>query len=425
MTDLAAALIAGWFGQADGELLVGGVPISRIVAEHGTPLFVYDASVLERKWNLLRDALPGRFDIHYSLKANPNPAIVESFVARGAGLEVASAGELQRALQAGCAAEKIFFAGPGKTDAELEQAIEHGVGEVHVESLREAERLAALARRRNAVARIAIRVNPGPASLGGAMRMGGKPSPFGIDEERLPPVVERVRSEPALALRGIHVYPGTQILDVATLLAQYRHAVAIARRVVAWTGEPLATLDLGGGLGVPYFANEPELDMTAFAAGIDALLREVGDDAALAGTRFVLEPGRYLVAEAGIYVARVVDVKISRGKKFLVLDGGMNHHLAASGNLGQVIKRNFPIAVVNKLGQAECAPVDIVGPLCTPLDILGRGVEVPTADEGDLVGIFQSGAYARSASPASFLDRPAAAEVLVSDSIAVRTLSSA
>lgn len=414
MTNHTAALIARWFGQAGGDLLVGGMPIGEIVHAYGTPSFIYDTSVLERKWNLLRSALPDRFDIHYSIKANPLAAIVELFVARGAGLEVASAGELQRALRAGCPPEKIFFAGPAKSNAELELAIEHGVGEVHVESPREAERLAAIARRRNAVVPVAIRVNPGPDSLGGAMRMGGKPSPFGIDEEQLESVVERLHADPVLALRGIHVYPGTQILDVATLLAQYRHALAIARRVATWTGRPLATLDLGGGLGVPYFSNESELDMDRFAAEVRVLGAGVEDDESLAGTRFILEPGRYLVAEAGIYVARVVDIKVSRGKKYLVLDGGMNHHLAASGNLGQVIKRNFPVAILNKLEQTESAVVDVAGPLCTPLDVLGRGVHLPAAEEGDLIGIFQSGAYARSASPTEFLSRPTPAEILVS-----------
>jgi diaminopimelate decarboxylase len=296
----------------------------------------------------------------------------------------------------------------------LELALSEGVGEIHLESLREAERIASIARRRNVSARVAVRVNPQPETAGGAMRMGGKPAPFGVDEECLQGVIEQLLGEPAIALRGIHLYVGTQILDYRTLLAQYRHGVEIARRVAGWCRRPLETVDLGGGLGVPYFPSESDLDIECFGREVHQLVDEVRRDAAFDGTRFVLEPGRYLVAEAGIYVARVLDAKTSRGKKFIVLDGGMHHHLAASGNLGQVIKRNFPIAVLNKLGRKADEEVDVVGPLCTPLDVLGRRVALPLVEEGDLVGVFQSGAYALSASPVEFLSRPSPAEVLVS-----------
>jgi diaminopimelate decarboxylase len=415
MTTQAEQLIARWFGQADGELLIGGRKVGELAAEFGTPSFLYDRHVLERKWARLRAGLPETVALYYSLKANPNPAIVRWMVERGAGLEIASAGELRRALEAGGTPQRIAFAGPGKTDAELELAVARGVGEIHVESLREAERLAVIAHRRGARVTVAVRVNPGPGASGGALRMGGKPAPFGIDEETLPEVVARLAAEPSLALSGIHLYVGTQILDHQTLLAQYEHAIDIARRVAAWSGRPLATVDLGGGLGVPYFANEVELDVDELGRALVALLNGLSGDAAFAGTRFVLEPGRYLVAEAGVYVARVVDTKTSRGKRFVVLDGGMNHHLAASGNLGQVLKRNFPIAVLNKLGRSDGETVDVVGPLCTPLDALGRDVRLPAVEVGDLVGIFQSGAYALSASPQEFLSRPSPAEVLIAD----------
>ena len=323
--------------------------LALLLRSYGTPLFVYDALTLDSKWNLLRQALPSEFDISYSVKANPNPHILRYFLAKGCGLEVASGGEFHLALVAGCAPEKILFAGPGKTEADLELVLTHGIGEIHVESLLELERISAISRRLGINARIAIRVNPSEEAQGGAMRMGGKAVPFGIDEEKLDAVIERVVFDAALEFRGIHLFSGTQILDHMVLARQYRKGIEIALGVARRLERPLRTLDFGGGLGIPYFPGEAELNMESLRNEVDTLMRDVRGEPLFSGTRFMLEPGRYLVGEAGIYVARVTDIKISRGKKFLILDGGMNHHLAASGNLGQVIKRNFPIAVLNKV----------------------------------------------------------------------------
>ncbi|HEX7962703.1 MAG TPA: hypothetical protein VF493_22530, partial [Terriglobales bacterium] len=260
-----------------------------------------------------------------------------------------------------------------------------------------------------------LRVNPGGEAQGGAMRMGGKPAPFGIDEERLDEVLDYIFAEPALEMRGIHLFTGTQILDYQILLTQYRKGIDLARRVAARMDGPLRTLDFGGGLGIPYFAADSELDLQSFAEGLRSLIDEIRNDRLFVATDFVIEPGRYLVGDSGLYLMRIIDVKISRGKKFYICDGGMHHHLAASGNLGQTIKRNFPIAVVNRLDDSELEPVDVVGPLCTPLDVLGRLVALPKAEPGDLIGVFQSGAYARSASPLGFLSHASPAEVLVND----------
>lgn len=409
----ADSLIARYFGARDGELHVGGLPMGAIVGEHGTPLFVYSSQVLDRKWATLRDALPPEFDICYSVKANPNPAILRYFLSKGAGLEIASGGELTLALHAGCPAERILFAGPGKTEAELELAVKHGIGEIHVESPVEARRLGAVARRLGARPPVALRVNPTGDAEGGAMRMGGRPAPFGVDEERLDETVDGLTGDGALEFCGLHLFTGTQILDHAILVRQFRKGLNLARHVAGRLGRPLRTLDFGGGLGIPYFPGEAELDTVKLRAELDLLMDEVRADPRLVGTRLVVEPGRFLVGEAGIYVARVSDVKMSRGKTFVILDGGMNHHLAASGNLGQVIKRNFPLAILNKIGQEPAGPAEVVGPLCTPLDTLGRNIAFPAPEIGDLVGIFQSGAYALTASPTNFLGHPTPAEVLV------------
>lgn len=389
--------------------------INEIAASYGTPVFVYDASILDQKWNLLRRTFPPEFAISYSVKANPNPAIVRFFLSKGSGLEIASGGELHVALAAGSPPGKILFAGPGKTGIELEFALTRGVGEIHAESGLEIERISALSRKLGLRGPVAIRVNPSEEAQGGAMRMGGKPAPFGIDEEQIDAVIERILSDPCLEFRGIHLFTGTQILNPTVLIRQYRKGIEIAVNVAEKFKQPIRTLDFGGGLGIPYFVNEKELDMEVLRDQLSALMSEVRKEPLFSGTRFMLEPGRYLVGEAGIYVTRITDVKISRGKKYIIVDGGMNHHLAASGNLGQVIKKNFPIAILSKIGHEHREKVDVVGPLCTPLDVLARDAELPAAEVGDLVCVFQSGAYARTASPLDFLSHPHPAEVLVSN----------
>jgi diaminopimelate decarboxylase len=413
MADVAA-LLAKYFPHSGAELRLGdGVPISALAAQHGTPLFVYDRSVVDKKLSQLRGALPASFSISYSVKANPNGAILRHFLANDCGLEIASAGEYVQARNAGCPPQKIVFAGPGKTPAELDYVLARGIGEIHAESELEIERLGGICRRLGKRADVALRVNPTEDAQGGAMRMGGKPAPFGIDEERLDSAVDKILAEAHLNLCGIHLFTGTQILSSDILVTQYRKGLDIARGVARRLGRPLRTLDFGGGLGVPYFSHEAELDMTAVREGLQMLMAETRPDSSLAGTQMMVEPGRYLVAEAGIYVTRVNDIKISRGKKYLIVDGGMNHHLAASGNLGQTIKRNYPLALLTKLQDVACEEVDVVGLLCTPLDVLGRSVKLAQAEVGDLVGILQSGAYARSASPLGFLSHPAPPEIWV------------
>ena len=411
--DWAALLVERYFAARNGELWIGGIAVSELADRYGTPMFAYDLSIMDRKWDLLRQTLPAEFSIFYSVKANPNRAILQHFLAKGAGLEIASAGEFSRALDAGCPPERIVFAGPGKTPAELELVVKHGIGEIHVESLREAERIAAIAHDCGRTARVAVRVNPQAEAEGGAMRMGGRPAPFGVDEENLDQVLEELMRLAPLEICGIHLFTGTQILDFQILVSQYRKGLEIARRATRLLGRPLRTVDFGGGFGIPYFSHEQEIDMGGLRDALEDLFAPVRCDPLLAKTRFFVEPGRFLSGEAGLYLVRINDIKVSRGKKFLIVDGGMNHHLAASGNLGQTIKRNYPLALVNKIGCPADETVDVVGPLCTPLDVLARGVNLPQAEVGDLLAVFQSGAYGRSSSPLAFLSHPAPPEVRV------------
>ena len=409
--DPAAELINRYFPPDRGCLTIGGVRVSELVDRYGTPLFVYDRAAIERKWELLRKALPAEFSICYSVKANPAQAVIRCLLAKGAGLEIASAGEFCQATHAGCPPSRIIFAGPGKTEAELDLVLSHGIGEIHVESLTEAARIASIAARLGKPAPIALRVNPAGEAEGGAMRMGGRPAPFGVDEETVDDAVDRILSWSSLEFRGIHLFAGTQILSFEILLAQYRKGLEIARRVAARLERPLTTVDFGGGLGIRYFPHEAELDLDSFQAGLQPVMEDVRRDPLFRDTHFYVEPGRYLLGEAGVYITRVNDIKLSRGKKYLILDGGMNHHLAASGNLGQTIKRNYPVALLNRLDRPPEETVDVVGPLCTPLDILARGIELPRAEIGDLAGVFQSGAYGRSASPLGFLSHSAPPEI--------------
>lgn len=412
--ELASDIIRRNFGIRGQELLVGDLTVSKIAQEFGTPLFIYDEGILEAQLSALRNALPASFSISYSVKANPTQAILKFFVGHGCGLEIASGGELQQAIAAGCPPNHIIFAGPGKTVAELELALRYQIKEIHVESLRELRRIGELCRQTSLQANIALRVNPSADAQGGAMRMGGKPAPFGIDEECVDEVISEALADSRLTFTGIHLFTGTQVLDYQILINQYRKGIEIARRVAAKFGQPISTLDFGGGLGIPYFPGEQQLDLNQFRSALRGLVSEIEQGGVFASTEFMVEPGRFLVGEAGVYVSRVNDIKISRGRKFLILDGGMHHHLAASGNLGQTIKRNYPVALLNKLSLPDTEQMDVVGPLCTPLDTMARNVMLPAAEVGDLFGIFQSGAYALSASPVGFLSHPTPPEVLIS-----------
>lgn len=414
--DVLSEILERNFRSVGGQLMVGGLPIRAIAERYGTPFYVYDRAALDRKWEEFRGALPDEIDIFYSIKANPNQQILRYFLGKQCGLEVASAGEIHQALAAGCEASSIIFAGPGKSDAELQLAAMHAVGEIHVESFAEASRISVISQQLGRSTQCALRVNPSAEAQGGAMRMGGKPAPFGIDEEQLDRVLDQILALPRLDITGVHLFTGTQILDHEILIEQYRKAAELARRVAGRIGAPIRTIDFGGGLGIPYFAHEQPIDLGAFASELQSFVSELKGDSLLGQARLIVEPGRFLIGEAGVYVTRVGEVKQSRGRTFLILDGGMHHHLAASGNLGQTIKRNYPVALLEKLDQGDVEAVDVAGPLCTPLDMLARNVPLPAVEVGDLFGVFQSGAYARTASPLSFLSHPAPPEIWVDGS---------
>jgi diaminopimelate decarboxylase len=337
------------------------------------------------------------------------PDVVRHLATLTDGLDVASAGELRVALAAGMNPGTISFAGPGKTDAELAAALTAGIV-VNLESEREMERIAVLGRGRVAPPRVAVRVNPDFELKSSGMKMGGGPKQFGVDAERVPAMLGRI-GQLGLDFQGFHIFCGSQNLRADAITEAQEKTIELALKLAEHAPSPVRLLNIGGGFGIPYFPGEHPLDIAAVGASLSRLLD--GLPGRLPQARIVIELGRYLVGEAGIYVCRVIDRKISRGHVFLVADGGLHHHLAASGNFGQVIRKNYPVVVGNRVVGGARETVSVVGPLCTPLDLLADNMEMAKADVGDLIGVFQSGAYGLTASPTAFLSHEQPAEVLV------------
>jgi diaminopimelate decarboxylase len=404
-----SAVPPGGFEVRGTELVAGGRTVTELAAEAGTPLFIYDRGLMTARVRALRAAMPSGLDLHYAIKANPHPAVIAHLAGQVDGLDVASAGELERALASGMPPGKISFAGPGKTDAELRAAALAGVT-VNLESAGEMRRLAAIAAALDLRPRVAVRVNPLFELRQSGMRMGGGPRQFGVDEEAVPALLAELAGT-ALEFTGFHIFAGSQILNNEVLIDCLEKTVDLAVRLSAGAPGPVRYVNLGGGFGIPYFPGEEPLDIGRIGAALGPLLER--GRAACPGAAFAIELGRYLVGEAGLYVTRVIDRKVSRGKTFLVTDGGLHHHLALSGNFGQVIRKNYPVAVAGKIGLPAVETADIVGCLCTPLDRLGDNVPLPEAVPGDLIAVFQSGAYGPTASPAGFLGHQPAAELLV------------
>ena len=398
------------FPVQNGELIVGGMPLTKLAARVGrTPFYVYDRRMLDARMRELRQALPDAVEIHYAVKANPMPALIGYMACLADGLDVASGGELAVALDAGANPQCISFAGPGKSVDELAQAVAAGIL-INVESLREIRVLSELSQRVLAKARVAVRVNPDFELKMSGMKMGGGPKQFGIDAEQVPGALAEIGAA-GLAFEGFHVFSGSQNLQAAAICEAQTRSLELVMRLAEHAPGPVRSVNLGGGFGIPYFPGDKPLDLAPIGENLAALAEQA--KTALPDARLVIELGRYLVGEAGLYVCRVVDRKVSRGQVFLVTDGGLHHHLAASGNFGQVIRKNYPVAIGNRMEASDVEQASVVGPLCTPLDLLADRMPLPVADAGDLVVVFQSGAYGLTASPTRFLSHAEPGEVLV------------
>jgi diaminopimelate decarboxylase len=397
----------GFGADADGVLQVGGWNVDTLVGEAGgTPLFVYDTRRIADQVARFHSAFPN-VALHYAVKANPYASLLEAMANMVDGFDVASAGELSRVAHLGL---PISFAGPGKRDQELETAIRAGIT-INLESEGEAQRALSICAREGLTAKLAVRVNPPFGLKGSGQKMGGLPSQFGVDHDRAPALIRRI-VEAGAEWRGLHIFAGSQALSAGALIELQRETVALAVSICDEAGLAPPHVNLGGGFGIPYFTKDEPLDVEAIGTALAKTL--AGRPKILADTQFAIELGRWLVGEAGVYLTRIVDKKKSRGKTFLVTDGGLHHQLAASGNFGQLLRRNYPVALASRFGaEPEEEEVTITGCLCTPLDLLADEAMLPRAEVGDLIAIFCAGAYGLSASPQEFLSQPRAREMLV------------
>jgi diaminopimelate decarboxylase len=398
------------FEVVDNCLQIGGLSLLELAKKSGgTPFYAYDSAIMTAQVEKLRAALPPGIHLHYAMKANPMPAVVQHLSDITDGLDVASAGELEVALATGTEPRNISFAGPGKSNADLEAAVASGVI-INMESEGEMARIAALGTATGARPRVAIRVNPGFELKTSGMKMSGGPKPFGVDAERVPAMLAELGRLP-LEFMGFHIFCGSQNLRPEAIIDTQSKTFELAFRLSESAPTPVQWLNIGGGLGVPYFPGEQRLELADIASNLEPLLAAARER--LPGAEIVMELGRYLTAEAGVYVCEIIDKKVSRGETFLIANGGLHHHLAVSGNFGQVIRKNYPVCIGNRVSAEQTEVVSVVGPLCTPLDILADKMDLPQAEPGDLFVVFQSGAYGFSASPRGFLSHPDAGEILV------------
>jgi diaminopimelate decarboxylase len=391
-------------------LQIGGITLPRLAQRVGrTPFYAYEREHIQSRVELLRNTLPADLHLHYAIKANPMPALVQLMGTLVDGFDVASGGELKTALDAGMPPSRISFAGPGKSNAELRCAIAAGVL-LHLESEDEMERAARIGDQIGLTPRVAVRVNPEFELKYAGMKMAGGARQFGVDAERVPAMLRKLGAL-GLDFQGFHLFCGAQNLSAAAICEAQRLCVQLALRLSSDAPAQPSLVNIGGGFGVPYFPGEQALDLEAVGQGLYECMRTLATESPR--TRLVLELGRYLVAEAGVYVCRVLERKLSHGQVFVITDGGMHHHLAASGNFGQVIRKNYPVAIGNRMQGGPRETATVVGPLCTPLDTLADSMELARAEPGDYVVVFQSGAYGLTASPTAFLSHPLPLEVLI------------
>lgn len=381
-----------------------------LAVSHGTPFYLFDADAVARRMGSVRSAFQGQAKVYFAVKCNPNLGLLRALLSSADGLDISSGGELAQALLAGYDPQRMSFAGPAKTETELEAAIRVGVGGISVESFSEIDACARVAARLGKRARILLRVNPVLANRAYGVKMGGRPVQFGIDEEDLPQAEARVLALQAqLDFRGVHAYVGSQCFEPSAVAEATVNALRIAHELEQRTGLTCAKVNLGGGFGIAHGKEGRELDLGALAEMLAPTLTAYRG--AHAESELIFELGRYLTAEAGIYVTRAISRKRSRGKIFIGCDGGLNHHLAAAGTFGAALRGNFPLRNLTR-PEAPALTCNIAGPSCNPTDLLGVEATLPDPAEQDLIGVLMSGSYGLTASPLLFLGRDSPVELV-------------
>jgi diaminopimelate decarboxylase len=392
----------------NGILMTGGINLVSLVKKYGSPLYVYDLEIIREQYQALKQAIPNQVKIFYAIKANPNPNICSFVRSLGAGAEIASSGELYIALKSGFKGKNIIYNSPGKTNEDIEYAINNEVQIINVESMDELLRINLIAQQRQKSVKICIRINPIRMITEAKMQTGGGSQKFGTDEEDIETIIKVALKLEWIDLQGIHIYVGSQILDADILLDNIENTLKIAFNTAEKFGFALQCINFGGGLGVPYSESEPELDIEKFGKGLTALINKI--DKKYANINFILEPGRFIVSESGMFLTKVISIKKSRGKNYAIVDGGINHAF-----LPIRMNKNYPTVIANKMGQSTAKNSNFIigGPLCTSMDVFTNEVELPQVEINDIICIGNSGAYGFSASMLYFLSEPMPAEVII------------
>lgn len=410
MTSTALKAALENFTIKENQVCINKTPISRIAAQTGTPCYLYDTSVVKSKIDLLRKYLPKDFSIYYAVKANPNPELLSFINPLVDGFDIASSGELEAVINAGADPLSFSFAGPGKTSEDLSNALACGIGSINIESESELMKLGELGEQKGITPNVSIRINPNFELHGSGMKMGGGAKQFGIDAELVPDILKKLGRLP-VNFQGFHIYAGSQNLDAVAISLAFKKIFHTVEELSGCIDLDIPMINFGGGFGIPYFAKDQPLDIKKIGHALHDMMPSLKKS--FPHTKFVIELGRYISGECGIYVTQVVTRKQSRGKTFLVTDGGMNHHLAASGNLGQILKKNYPIVNPAKIRSNKIETCQISGPLCTPLDSIGTNVVLPETNEGEYIAIMNSGAYGYTASPLTFLSHAPPKEIVI------------
>ncbi|WP_338553234.1 type III PLP-dependent enzyme [Paenibacillus sp. KS-LC4] len=390
--------------------------VFRLADMHETPFYLYDGDFLESHYRTIREMFDPSISFYLSLKSNNNVYLASLFQSWGTGVEVASVGEIVLANKAGFTTGQMIFSGPGKKKSELEYAVQVGIGCIIAESADELRAIKTIVEYANKEVSVAIRINPDKSMANTAIKMGGAPRQFGIDESMLEEAMCVIQASQSIIFAGIHVYGGTQNLNHDAIVESVRYTVGLAVKIYEQYGYICRMVNLGGGFGIPYFPHEVPLNAAELAARINAIVQDARKTN-FKDTVFIIESGRYLLAQSAIYVTRVLYSKLSKGERFIIVDGGMHHH-AASTFRGRNIRNNFPLGFISKVSgeasqeEATLEKASIVGPLCTPEDCIGKGINVPVLQAGDIVYVLNSGAYGLSYSPIQFLGHPSPAELL-------------